>query len=46
MQMSQEENKKRAAEFDVNRALKRALGGGLAGASAMVVQVATLMVNN
>ncbi|KAL0479737.1 mitochondrial ornithine transporter [Acrasis kona] len=29
--------------FNVDKALKQALGGGLSGASAMVVQVATLM---
>lgn len=29
--------------FDLSKAAKRAMGGGLAGASAMVVQVATLM---
>lgn len=39
-----QKSKKQAASFDVNRALTRALGGGLAGASAMVVQVVTLMV--
>ncbi|KAJ3346087.1 hypothetical protein HDU83_003384 [Entophlyctis luteolus] len=30
-------------EFDLNKALKRALGGGVSGAAAMVVQVLTLM---
>ncbi|KAI8620773.1 mitochondrial carrier [Chytriomyces sp. MP71] len=30
-------------DFDVNKALKRALGGGVSGAAAMVVQVLTLM---
>jgi hypothetical protein len=29
--------------FDLNKTMKRALGGGLAGASAMVIQVFTLM---
>ncbi|KAJ3338626.1 hypothetical protein HDU83_008020 [Entophlyctis luteolus] len=31
------------SEFDLNKALKRALGGGVSGAAAMVVQVLTLM---
>ncbi|RKO90876.1 mitochondrial carrier domain-containing protein, partial [Blyttiomyces helicus] len=31
------------SNFDLNKALNRALGGGLSGAAAMVVQVATLM---
>jgi hypothetical protein len=29
--------------FDVNKAVSRAIGGGLSGAAAMVVQVFTLM---
>jgi predicted RNA-binding protein (virulence factor B family) len=29
--------------FDVQGALKKALGGGLSGAAAMVIQVCTLM---
>ncbi|KAJ1552189.1 hypothetical protein HK405_012308, partial [Cladochytrium tenue] len=29
--------------FDLDKALKRALGGGVSGAAAMVVQVFTLM---
>jgi hypothetical protein len=31
------------SEFDFKKSLSRALGGGLAGASAMVIQVVTLM---
>ena len=31
-------------QFDLNKALKRALGGGLSGAAAMVLQVLLLMV--
>ncbi|KAJ3262958.1 hypothetical protein HDU77_011529 [Chytriomyces hyalinus] len=34
---------KKANEFDLDKALKRALGGGVSGAAAMVVQVFTLM---
>ena len=33
------------AQFDLGKALKRALGGGLSGAAAMVLQVLLLMVS-
>ena len=34
----------KALQFDLKGALKRALGGGLSGAAAMVLQVVLLMV--
>lgn len=34
------------AQFDLGAALKRALGGGLSGAAAMVLQVLLLMVRD
>jgi predicted lipid-binding transport protein (Tim44 family) len=40
------EKKRDAKSFDLQHALKRAMGGGLAGAAAMGIQVSALMVGH